>query len=123
MERPRQGVDGAQGGHRGGGDDDQLPPRVRDRLYQTLHEPRHLHPVQDPQRETHQTVQVRPLDAAMVVSDDSLSLQFHEPAGGGDLAVRAGRLRPRLLHLVCHGALLTLRVEQPTPVCYRQYRI
>jgi len=44
------------------------------------------------------------------------ALFLYEPAGRGNLAVRAGRLRASLVHPVCDGPFFTLRVEQPSPL-------
>lgn len=49
-------------------------------------------------------------------------LFLYESTGCGDLAVRHGRLHPRQFHALCHGALLALRVEQPSPLQRRQRR-
>lgn len=44
------------------------------------------------------------------------SLLIHESPGGGDLALRSGRLSPSQLYPIRDGPLLPLRVEQPPPV-------
>lgn len=44
------------------------------------------------------------------------TLLLHESAGHRDLAVRPGRLYAGLVHTICYGALLAVRVEQSSPV-------
>ena len=66
-------ADREQGGHRDRRDDDQLCPRGRHRLHQAVHEPRHLHPLQDTLGQAHQAILI------------------HEPVGRGDLAVSITR--------------------------------
>ncbi|KAE8751697.1 hypothetical protein FOCC_FOCC001545 [Frankliniella occidentalis] len=82
-----------EGGLGRGLHDHQLRQGERHRLYETVHEPRHRDPVQGPDV---------PADATVLL---------HEPAGGGDLDLRAGRVPPGQLHAVRDGALLALRVE------------
>lgn len=47
------------------------------------------------------------------------TFQFHESAGGRNLAVRSGRLHACFVHAIRDGEVLSLRVEQPASLSPR----
>ena len=61
---------------------------------------------------------VTPINVPPAGSDDTAhaSLLLHEPAGGGDMDLCAGRLRARVNHHLRGGPFLALRVAEPTPL-------